>query len=192
MTRILALTLTATLVVSGTLAAAEKEKEVPDALKFKMKNLAGKEVALSDYLGKVVLVVNVASKCGLTPQYEQLQALHEKYAERGLVVIGVPANNFGGQEPGTNLEIRQFCTTNYGVTFPMMAKVSVKGDDQAPLYAAITSEEYCPADPGPVKWNFEKFLIGRDGTLASRFRSGVKPQSAEVVAAVEAALGKAD
>lgn len=156
-----------------TVAATDAEEthaspdDIPPLLAFTMEDIDGRPFRLADYRGKVVLVVNVASKCGFTPQYTELQALQAKYASRGLVVIGVPANDFGGQEPGTNEQIQEFCTSRYGVTFPMMAKVSVKGDAQVPLYAALTSPEHNPDDAGPVKWNFEKFLIGRDGHLAT-------------------------
>jgi glutathione peroxidase len=171
-------------------AAPPAEQAAPPLLAFTMDDLEGKPFRLADLEGKVLLIVNVASKCGHTPQYKGLQALHETYGERGLVVLGVPSNDFGNQEPGTALEIRQFCTQTYGVTFPMLAKVHVKGPEQTPLYAALTSEEHSPADPGPVKWNFEKFLIGRDGRLAARFRSGVKPESPQMTEAIEAALSR--
>lgn len=164
--------------------AGEKEKSVYD---FKVKNIDGKEVKLSDYKGKVLLLVNVASKCGYTPQYKDLQALYEKYGEKGLVVMGFPANNFGKQEPGTNEEIKEFCTANYDVTFPMFSKVSVKGDDQHELFKYLTSLEN-PDFKGDINWNFEKFLIGKDGKLLHRFRSKPSPTGEEIVKAVEAAL----
>ena len=140
-------------------AHAEKgEKKVPAVLKFKMKGLDGKEVDLSQYKGKVVLFVNVASKCGYTPQYKGLQALYEKYKDQGLVIIGVPANDFGMQEPGSNEEIAKFCESKYGVTFPMLAKVStILGDEKVPLYKYLTSKETDPKFAGEVKWNFTKF-----------------------------------
>lgn len=147
-----------------------------------MKAIDGKEVALAGFKGRPVLFVNVASRCGYTPQYKGLEALHQKYKDRGLVVVGVPANNFGGQEPGTNEEIQQFCTRNYNVTFPMMSKVSVKGSDMTPLYGYLTQTG------GDVKWNFTKFLVGKDGKVIKRFESNVSPDSPELIGAVEAAL----
>ena len=138
---------------------------------------------------RVVLIVNVASFCGFTPQYEGLEAIYRKYKDRGLVVLGFPANNFGAQEPGTNEEIKTFCNRKYDVTFPMYAKISVAGADKAPLYQFLTDKQANPATGGEIKWNFTKFLVGRDGTVASRFESAVKPESAEVAAAIEKALG---
>ena len=152
---------------------------MPPVLNFKMTSLDGKEVDLSKYQGKVVLFVNVASECGYTPQYKTLQALHEKYAKEGLAIVGVPSNDFGAQEPGSNKEIADFCKKNYGVTFDMLAKVIVKGKGQAPLYKFLTEKATNPQFAGPVRWNFEKFLIGRDGTVSNRFASDVDPASAE-------------
>lgn len=149
---------------------------------FSPKSIDGKTVPLSQYQGKVVLVVNVASKCGYTPQYAGLEALYQKYKGRGLVLAGFPANNFGGQEPGTDEEIKTFCSTKYNVTFPMFSKISVKGEDKAPLY------QYLTATGGEVKWNFSKFLVGKDGKVIKRFDSGVKPDSEELTGAIEAAL----
>lgn len=163
------------------------DKKVPAALNFEMKTLSGKPVALSKYHGKVVLLVNVASACGLTPQYEELQALHKKYSEQGLSVVGVPANEFGAQEPGTDAEIATFCKSNYGVEFDMLSKVVVKGEGICPLYAYLTKESKFP---GPIGWNFEKFLIGRDGEVVARFKPNVKPDAPEVVAAIEKELAK--
>lgn len=154
---------------------------------FKVKDIDGKEVDLSAYKGKVLLIVNVASKCGATPQYENLQAVHKQFADKGLVVMGFPANNYGGQEPGTEAQIKEFCTGTYDVTFPMFAKVSVKGDDQAPLFAYLTTAEN-PDAKGDIKWNFEKFLIGKDGKLLNRFKTGTKPDDASVTAAIVKAL----
>jgi glutathione peroxidase len=156
---------------------------------FKVKNIKGDDVDLSSYKGKVLLIVNVASKCGATPQYDPLQALYTKYADKGLVVLGFPANNFGAQEPGTDEEIAEFCTSNYSVEFPMFSKVSVKGDDKAPLFTYLTSAEN-PDKQGDIGWNFEKFLVGKDGKLIRRFPTKVKPDDATVVAAIEEALGK--
>jgi glutathione peroxidase len=150
---------------------------------FTMNNIDGQATPLASMKGKAVLVVNVASQCGYTPQYAGLQALYEKYKGQGLVIIGVPANNFGGQEPGTNEDIKQFCSRKYSVTFPIMAKVSVKGSDQTPLYQYLTS-----TSGGEVKWNFTKFLVGKDGKPVQRFESGVSPDSPELAAAIEKAL----
>ncbi len=140
-------------------------------LNQEMKTLDGKKVNLAKkYKDKVVLLVNVASECGLTPQYEQLQALHEKYADKGLAIVGVPCNQFGGQEPGTATEISQFCKENYGVEFDLMAKVDVNGPNAAPLYKFLTSEKTNPKLAGKISWNFEKFLFDRDGQLVARFK----------------------
>ncbi len=174
-----------------TSVAAEKEgKKVPAALDFKMKSLGGKEVDLGKHLGKVVLVVNVASKCGLTPQYRQLQALHEKYSGRGLVVLGFPCNQFGGQEPGTVDEIKEFCRLNYGVTFDMFAKIDVNGDGACPLYKRLTALETKPKGPGKITWNFEKFIVGRNGEVVARFAPPTKPDAPEVLKVIEAELAK--
>lgn len=161
---------------------------VSSPLDFKMKDLDGKELDLAKWKGKVVLFVNVASQCGYTPQYEDMQKLWEKYKDKGLVLVGVPANEFGAQEPGTNEEIKQFCLTKYKATFPMLAKIVVKGEGIHPLYKFLTQKETNPEFPGDVKWNFTKFLIGRDGKIAGRFESKVKPMAKELVDAVEKAL----
>ena len=166
------------------------DKKVAPALNFKMKGIDGKEVDLSKFQGKVVLIVNVASKCGNTPQYKGLQELYEKYGKDGFVILGVPANNFGKLEPGTNDEIAQFCSSKYHVTFPMLAKVSVKGEDKCPLYKYLTSKESDPKFGGEIPWNFEKFLIGRNGAVVQRFNHRVKPESEQVVKAIEAELQK--
>jgi glutathione peroxidase len=168
--------------------AAEEPTKVPEALNFQMKDIVGKDVHLSRYYGDVVLMVNTASKCGLTPQYEQLQALHEGHHEDGLSILGFPANNFGKQEPGTDEDIKAFCKKNYGVEFAMFSKVSVKGDDITPLYAYLTGEETNPKFAGPIQWNFDKFLVGRDGKVIARFSPRTKPDSKEVVEAIEKAL----
>lgn len=149
---------------------------------FQMKSIDGKDVSLASFKGHPVLFVNVASRCGYTPQYKGLEALYRKYKDRGLIVVGVPANNFGGQEPGTNEEIQQFCKRNYDVTFPMMAKVSVKGSDMTPLYGYLTQTG------GDVKWNFTKFLVGKDGKVIQRFEPNVAPDAPQLIAAIEAAL----
>jgi glutathione peroxidase len=166
------------------------KKEVPRVLQYKMKSLSGQDVDLSKYAGKVVLIVNTASQCGYTKQYAGLQELHKKYAPQGLAILGFPANNFGGQEPGTNEQISGFCKANYGVEFDMFSKVSVKGDDKVALYEYLTSPKTNPKFAGEVGWNFEKFLIGRNGEIVGRFKSGVEPTSDEMTKAVEAQLAK--
>jgi glutathione peroxidase len=193
--------------VVGSAGAADKNSEKGSpVLDRKMESLAGQETDLSKYEGKVVLIVNVASQCGATPQYEPLQKLYEKYKDQGLVVLGFPCNQFGSQEPGTAKEISEFCTQNYGVTFPMFAKIVVKGAGQHPLYQRLVAEAPAPvfmpgsrhetafAEAGkpaghwdPV-WNFEKFLIDRSGRIAARFDPDVVPEDPRLVAAVETAL----
>jgi glutathione peroxidase len=152
---------------------------------FTLNAIDGASAPLAGYRGKVLLLVNVASYCGYTPQYQGLEALYEKYKDRGLVVIGFPANNFGEQEPGTNSEIKDFCERTYHVKFPMYAKISVNGADKAPLYQYLTS-----AMGGDIQWNFTKFLVGRDGKLLRRFEPAVTPESADMTSAIEKALGK--
>jgi glutathione peroxidase len=171
-------------------AADKGDAKVPAALNFTMNDIEGRPSDLSQYRGKVVLLVNVASRCGYTPQYEGLERLYEKYQKDGLVIVGVPANEFGRQEPGTDADIKLFCTSKYNVTFPMMGKVVVKGKDICPLYSFLTSKETDPKFAGDVKWNFEKFLIGRSGEVVGRFRSPVAPDSPELVKAVETELNK--
>lgn len=167
-----------------------KNEEVGKALRFSVSDIEGKAVDLAVYKGDVVLFVNVASKCGLTPQYEKLQQLHEKFAGKGLRVLGFPANQFGKQEPGTNAEIKTFCSSKYDVSFPMFAKVVVKGDDICDLYKYLTSAESKPKNKGEISWNFEKILVGRDGEVKARFDPRTEPDSKEFIDAVEAALGK--
>jgi glutathione peroxidase len=169
----------------GSLAA--QAKSVYD---FTMRSIDGQQVRLKSYKGKVVLLVNVASKCGFTPQYAGLEALYEKYKDRGLVIVGIPANNFASQEPGTNEEIKKFCSTKYNVTFPMMAKVSVLGQDQTPLYAFLTDKSVNPQIGGHIKWNFTKFIFDRKGKPVARFEPAVTPDSPQVTAAIEGALGQ--
>ena len=173
--------------------ADEQKKEaspVPAPLNFTMKSLSGQDVNLATYQGKVILMVNTASKCGYTPQYKDLEALYKKYQDKGLVILGFPSNDFGHQEPGTDEQIADFCQKNYGVTFPMFSKVAVKGPDKVPLFKELTDEKTDPKFPGEIKWNFEKFLISRSGEIVQRFRSKVTPTSDEVVKAVEAELAK--
>jgi glutathione peroxidase len=153
---------------------------------YTLKSIDGKPVPLSTFKGKVVLVVNVASKCGFTPQYTGLEALYEKYKGQGLVITGFPANNFMSQEPGTDAEIKTFCSTKYNVSFPMFSKISVKGDDKAPLYQFLTDTAANPATGGEIKWNFTKFLVDRNGKVVQRFEPNVTPEQMD--AAVAAAL----
>ena len=157
---------------------------------FTMRSIDGQPVSLESYKGKVVLLVNVASRCGFTPQYAGLEAVYEKYKDKGLVIVGVPANNFAQQEPGTDEEIKKFCSTKYNVSFPMMSKVSVKGDDQTPLYKFLTDSSTDPQFGGDIKWNFTKFLFDRNGKLVARFEPATTPDSAQVTAAIEAALAR--
>jgi glutathione peroxidase len=157
---------------------------------FTLNSIDGQPSPLSSFKGKVVMLVNVASKCGYTPQYSALESTYEKYKDRGLVIVGIPANNFGAQEPGTNEEIKTFCSRKYNVTFPMMAKVSVKGSDQTPLYQFLTDKTLNPTTGGEIKWNFTKFIFDRDGNAIARFEPEVTPDSSQVTAAIEKALGK--
>ena len=168
----------------------KKEPVVPAALNFTVKSLEGKEVALSKYQGKVVMVVNVASQCGATPQYASLQDLQKSYKDEGFVVLGFPCNQFGQQEPGTAAEIKEFCTSNYNVTFDLFSKIDVNGEKAHPFYQFLTGAETNPQFAGKIGWNFEKFLIGRDGKVVARFKTGVSPDSEEVVAAIKKELEK--
>lgn len=173
----------ALLIMAGSLFAASA------IYAFTLNSIDGKPAPLADYKGKVVLVVNVASQCGFTPQYSALEATYEKYKDQGLVILGFPANNFGSQEPGTNEEIKTFCSRKYSVTFPMYAKISVRGDDQAPLYAYLTKDTG-PRVAGDIKWNFTKFLVDRNGNVVQRFEPKVTPDSKEVITAIEKQLKK--
>jgi glutathione peroxidase len=155
---------------------------------FTMKSIDGKDVKLDAYKGKVVMLVNVASKCGYTPQYEGLQKVYTQFKDKGFVILGFPANNFMGQEPGTNEEIKQFCSLNYGVTFPMFSKISVKGEDKHPLYKFLTEPATNPQFAGEITWNFNKFLIGKDGKIINRFSTKDKPEDEKVIQAIEQAL----
>jgi glutathione peroxidase len=162
---------------------------VSDLLNLPVTTLDGRPTTLGELTaGRAALVVNVASRCGLTPQYGQLEALQQEYADRGFTVLGVPCNQFAGQEPGTAEEISTFCSATYGVTFPMTEKAEVNGDDAAPLYRRLTEVPDASGEAGPVQWNFEKFLLAADGTVVGRFRPRTEPDSAEVRAAIEAAL----
>jgi len=151
-----------------------------------LKDIDGKDTSLKAYHGKVLLIVNVASKCGFTPQYAGLEAIQKKYQDQGFTVLGFPCNDFGAQEPGTPDEIKQFCSSTYSVTFPLFAKLHVKGSEQHPLYAALTGKD--SPFPGDIKWNFGKFVISRDGKILKRFDSQTKPDSPQVTAAIESAL----
>jgi glutathione peroxidase len=170
----------ATLLPILSLHAADSIYNVP------LKDIDGKATSLSPYKGQVILIVNVASHCGFTPQYAALEALYQKYKSQGLVICGFPCNQFGGQEPGSDTEIKQFCTATYNVTFPMFDKLEVNGDNRHPLYVLLAGQD--SPFPGNIRWNFTKFLIGRDGKILNRFDSKVKPDSDEVNKAVEAAL----
>ena len=187
---LLALGLVAALATTGLAAEKKEAKDVPPTLAFEVKSLDGEKVDLSKYLGKVVLIVNTASECGLTTQYEGLQAMHEKYGKDGLAVLGFPCNQFGKQEPGSAKEISKFCTENYGVTFDMFEKVDINGDDAAPLFKYLTSEKTNPKFAGPIKWNFGKFLVDREGNVVARFEPTVAPESKELTAAVSKELEK--
>src|SRR5687768_10696871 len=157
-------------------------------LDFTVKTIDGKEQKLSDYKGKVVMLVNVASKCGYTKQYTPLQAVYQKYADQGFVILGFPANNFRGQEPGTDGEIKEFCSSKYNVTFPLMSKISVAGDDRHPLYKFLTEEQTAKDFAGDIGWNFTKFLVDRNGNLIGRFATKTSPDEPAVTAAIEKAL----
>ncbi|MBX3179039.1 MAG: glutathione peroxidase [Candidatus Hydrogenedentes bacterium] len=158
-------------------------------LDFTVKDIDGKEINLAEkYAGKVCLVVNVASKCGLTPQYKELAAIHEKYREKGFAILAFPSNDFDAEEPGTDAEIKEFCTSTYGVKFDLFSKIPVKGEEKAPFYAYLTSKETNGDFGGEIEWNFTKFLIGRDGQVIARFKPDAKPDAPEVIQAIEDAL----
>ncbi len=176
---------TAVFLAGCVMIGTAEDKAMTGPLDVKVKGIDGKELDLSKFKGKVVLIVNVASQCGYTPQYKGLQELFDKYEKEGLVVLGVPANDFGKQEPGTEAEIKEFCTTNYKVKFPLTSKVVVKGPDKTELYKILTA-----TGGGEVGWNFEKFLIGRDGKVVNRYKSAVSPDSDELVKAIKTALEK--
>ena len=185
------------LALSATTVAAARSKGLPEdnkkgklsakveVMQIPFNTIEGKVTSLDAYKGKVILIVNVASKCGFTPQYKGLEQLYEKYKDKGFVILGFPANNFGNQEPGTDQEIQKFCSTTYNVTFPMMSKVSVVGSDMHPLFNYLTEKSPLP---GPIKWNFSKFLVDREGHLVSRFPSGVEPLDSNLTAKVEELL----
>lgn len=196
MTMTMTMTVLASAAMLGVMAFAAQTAEPVDrapedaaqGLSFTMLRLSGEPENLEDYRGKVVLMVNTASKCGFTPQYAGLQALYEKYKDQGLVVLGFPANNFGGQEPGTSHDIAEFCRENYGVTFPIFAKISVKGEDIHPLYRKLIG---APAPiGGEVQWNFQKYLLDRDGHVVSKFLSPVEPQDEQITKQIEELLAQ--
>ncbi|MCO8122727.1 glutathione peroxidase [Stieleria sp. TO1_6] len=164
------------------------EHEHECALDFKLKNIDGEKVDLEDYEGNVVLIVNTASECGLTPQYAGLEELYKKYKDKGLVVLGFPCNQFGSQEPGSEADIKKFCSTRYNVSFPMFSKIEVNGDGATPLYKYLTSKDVKPAGKGAVSWNFEKFLVDREGNLIHRFAPRTKPDDSDLVKAIESNL----
>jgi len=192
MLRLVSLGTVAMFCLSWVAAANDSQdpRKTPAALSFTVKSLDSKDVDLSKYQGKVLLVVNVASKCGLTPQYEQLQALYKKYAPKGLAVLAFPCNQFREQEPGTADEIRQFCADKYGVTFDLFAKINVNGDQASPLYKHLRQLDLQPAGAGDISWNFEKFIINRQGEVVARFAPRTKPDDPEVVKVIEAELAK--
>ena len=183
MTKVLILTIICMLIFASALTGAGK-----NVFDYTLNTIDGQPAPLSAYKGKVVMLVNVASRCGFTPQYTALETIYEKYKDRGFVIVGIPANNFGAQEPGTNQEIKTFCQSKYNVTFPMMSKVSVKGDDKTPLYQYLTDKTANPKTGGDIQWNFTKFLVGPDGQIITRFEPKVTPDSPEVTAAIESAL----
>lgn len=166
----------------------EGDKKLNNISSIKVKDMNDKEIALSSYKGKVLLIVNVASACGYTPQYKGLQELYEKYKDKGLEILAFPCNDFGGQEPGSNEDIKEFCSVNYGVTFKLFDKVKILGKDKNKLYAALTDNKV--TGKKDVKWNFEKFLISKNGEIVSRHASGVKPMSDELITAIESELNK--
>lgn len=170
--------------------AQEAEKKPASPLDFTVEDIDGKQVPLSKYKGNVVLIVNTASKCGLTPQYAALQKLHETYGKKGLAILAFPANEFGNQEPGTNQQIKEFCTSKFSVDFDLFSKLVVKGDGQAPLYQYLTSNQANGEFGGEIKWNFTKFLVSRDGKVVARYEPRVKPDEPQVVQAVERELNK--
>jgi glutathione peroxidase len=178
------------LIDSGRISALERQMGKAAVLQWTMQSLAGEDIDLVHYQGHVLLIVNVASACGYTPQYKGLQALHTKYAAQGFAVLGFPCNQFGQQEPGSAAQIATFCEQRYGVTFPMFAKVDVNGPRQCALYKHLTAQPTQPTPAGPIQWNFEKFLLGRDGTVVARFRSHVAPESAPLAERIEQELTK--
>jgi len=194
MIRILSLGLgmaAAAVALAGTSSPISADPAPKSVLDFTVKDIDGKNVKLSKYKGDVILIVNTASKCGFTHEYKGLEAIYEKYKSKGFVILAFPSNDFGQQEPGTDLEIKQFCASKFFVKFDMFSKVDVKGENKAPLYSFLTSKETDPKFPGDITWNFNKFLIDRNGNLINRFDSPVEPEDAKITSAVETALGPA-
>ena len=177
------------LVAAGVLTTMSVANDNQKALDFQVKNIDGEPVDLKDYQGKVVLIVNTASRCGLTPQYAGLESLYQKYRDQGFVVLGFPCNQFGLQEPGSEAEIKEFCSTKYDVSFPMFSKIEVNGEGADPLYKHLTAAEALPTGSGKISWNFEKFLIGRDGKVLRRYEPRTKPDDEDLVRAIETQLG---
>jgi len=175
--------------VSALVALAGVPARAASLYDYSLEDIDGKTVSLDQFRGKVLLIVNTASRCGYTYQFDGLEALYKQYEERGLVILGFPSNDFLGQEPGTNQEIKQFCTLSYGVSFPMFSKIKVTGTGMHPLYRYLTERQTDPRFAGAISWNFNKFLVGRDGTIVARFRTQDEPQGAAVRTALEAALG---
>ncbi len=186
--RLIALSAPALLI--GLAMTSQADDKKTSVLEYKVKDIDGKDVDLAKYKGDVLLVVNTASQCGLTPQYKGLEALYEKYKDKGFKVLAFPANEFGGQEPGSNAEIKTFCETKYNVTFPVFSKIVVKGDGMDPVYQYLTEKGTDPKFAGDIKWNFTKFLVNRKGEVIARFEPTTKPESEAVIAAVEKALAE--
>ena len=180
--------LASALVLCLTLAGTVLAAPAPSVYNYTLKSIDGQPTSLAQFHGKVLFLVNVASSCGYTPQYKALEAVYEKYKAQGLVIVGIPANNFANQESGTDAEIHTFCTKKYSVTFPMMSKISVKGTDQTPLYQYLTDKSINPQIGGDIQWNFTKFIFDRNGKPVARFEPATTPDSPEVVAAIESAL----
>jgi len=187
MSRSLVLTLLAGISMTAGVVAEEK-KAVPPALSFTVKDIDGKDVSMSKFQGRVVMIVNVASYCGNTKQYASLQSLYEKYHDKGLTILGFPANEFGKQEPGTDAEIKEFCTSKFKVSFPMFSKIVVKGEGQAPLYKFLTDKQTNPTFGGDIEWNFAKFILDRHGNVFARIPARTDPATPDVVATLEKAL----
>lgn len=189
----LILTGVASFLTVAPLAMVSAEETAPkptSVLGFQVKNIDGKDVSLAKFKGKVLLIVNTASQCGYTPQYKGLQQLYTKYKDQGLEILAFPANEFGAQEPGTDEQIKEFCSTNYKVSFPLFSKIVVKGKGIHPLYDFLTSQQTNPKFAGPIPWNFSKFLVNRKGEVIARFQPGAKPESPEVTSAIEKALAE--
>lgn len=181
-------TIAGSLLICCFVLAGSQAQEASNTLDYAVKKLNGEEISLEDYQGKVLLIVNVASRCGLTPQYKHLQALHEQFKDQGFEVLGFPCNQFGGQEPGSPKEIQEFCSSKYSVSFDLFEKIQVNGADACDLYKHLTSLEVKPVGKGDIRWNFEKFLVSRDGKVVARFSPRTSPDSDEVVSAIKQEL----